>query len=65
MKNDDKVAKVGKGIMERVDDLYEWFKWPDLIFYADNTLHLPGGGEMAQGGLSGYRSDARDGGMGA
>jgi phosphoribosylamine---glycine ligase len=40
VKNDPKVEKVGKGVVERIDDLYEWFKWPDMVFYADNTLWL-------------------------
>lgn len=40
VKNDAKVAKVGNGIVARIDDLYEWFKWPDMVFYADNTLWL-------------------------
>lgn len=40
VKNDDKVAKVGKGIVERIDNLYDWKRWPDMVFFADNTLHL-------------------------
>lgn len=40
VKPDEKVAKVGKGIVERIDDLYDWLKWPDLVFYADNTYYL-------------------------
>jgi len=34
-----KMAMVGKGIVERVDP-YEWLKWPDLVFYTDNTKYL-------------------------
>lgn len=40
VKPDEKVVKVGKGIVERIDDLYDWLKWPDLVFYADNTYYL-------------------------
>lgn len=40
VKNDPKVEHVGEGLIERVDDLHAWAKWPDLVFCADNTLHL-------------------------
>ncbi len=40
VKTDEKVAKVGKGIVERIDDLYDWLKWPDMVFFSDNTLYL-------------------------
>lgn len=40
VKSDDKVAKVGKGIVERIDNLYDWMKWPDLVFYCDNTYQM-------------------------
>ncbi len=43
VKNDEKVAKVGKGIVERINDLYEYKHWPDLVFFADNTLWLQAG----------------------
>lgn len=43
VKPDDKVAKVGKGIVERITDLYEWLKWPDLVVFADNTYYLQAG----------------------
>lgn len=31
-----KCINVGKGIVEKVD-LFEWAKWPDLVFFTDNT----------------------------
>ena len=34
---DPKVALVGKGIVDRVDDPRDWYKWADLIFFTDNT----------------------------
>lgn len=37
---DDKVALVGKGIVERVADPREWYRWADLIFFTDNTKWL-------------------------
>lgn len=37
---DAKVVNVGKGIVERVDDPREWFKWADMIFLSDNTKWL-------------------------
>lgn len=37
---DDKIANVGKGIVERVDDPRDWCKWADLIFLSDNTKWL-------------------------
>lgn len=40
VKSDDKVAKVGKGIVERIDNLYDWMKWPDLVFFCDNTYQM-------------------------
>lgn len=40
VKPDEKVAKVGKGIVERVSDIYDWVKWPDMVFFCDNTYHL-------------------------
>lgn len=43
VKSDEKVAKVGKGIVERVDGVWEWAKWPDLVFFADNTTWLNAG----------------------
>ncbi len=33
----DKLAQVGRGIVEIVDSPWNWLKWPDLVFYADNT----------------------------
>jgi hypothetical protein len=39
VKPDDKVAKVGKGIVERVPDLSDFMNWPDMVFYADNTYY--------------------------
>ena len=35
--SDEKVALVGKGIVERVNDPREWYKWADLIFFTDNV----------------------------
>ena len=43
VKSDEKVAKVGRGIIERVDDLYEYKHWPDMVFFADNTTWLQAG----------------------
>lgn len=43
VKSDEKVAKVGKGIVERVDDLFEYKHWPDMVFFTDNTYHLQAG----------------------
>lgn len=40
VKPDEKVAKVGKGIVERVNDVFDWLKWPDMVFFCDNTYHL-------------------------
>lgn len=37
---DEKVKFVGKGIVERVDDPADWYRWADLIFFSDNTKHL-------------------------
>lgn len=34
------IDNVGKGIIDRVDDIYDWFKWPDLVFYPDNDSYL-------------------------
>ena len=34
---DEKVALVGKGIVERVSDPREWYRWADLIVFTDNT----------------------------
>jgi phosphoribosylamine--glycine ligase len=39
VKPDDKVSKVGKGIVERVPDLSDFMNWPDMVFYADNTYY--------------------------
>ena len=33
-----KLGSVGKGIVERVD-LHDYARWPDLVFYTDNTKH--------------------------
>ena len=35
--NDEKVALVGKGIVDRVSDPREWYRWADLIVFTDNT----------------------------
>lgn len=37
---DEKTKEVGKGIVERVNDPREWFKWAELIFLSDNTKWL-------------------------
>lgn len=51
VKSDDKVAKVGKGIVERVDDIWEWAKWPDLVFFCDNTTWLNAGEYFRKRGI--------------
>lgn len=51
VKTDDKVAKVGKGIVERIDDLYVWKRWPDLVFFTDNTYYLQAGDMWRQMGI--------------
>ena len=42
VKNDPKVVHVGKGIVDRIDpsEIYEWLRWPDLVFFTDNTTYL-------------------------
>lgn len=52
VKNDDKVKHVGKGIVERIDDLWEWQKWPDLVFFADNTYMLHAGNTFRKQGIT-------------
>lgn len=37
---DPKVTNVGKGIVERVDDPSDWYRWADLIFFSDNTKYI-------------------------
>ena len=37
---DEKVKNVGKGIVERVNDPSEWWRWADLIFFSDNTKYI-------------------------
>lgn len=37
---DDKVLNVGKGIVQRVDDPSDWYRWADLIFFSDNTKYI-------------------------
>lgn len=37
---DEKVKNVGKGIVERVDDPLDWYRWADLIFFSDNTKYI-------------------------
>lgn len=37
---DPKVINVGKGIVERVDNPADWYKWADLIFFSDNTKYI-------------------------
>ena len=37
---DDKVVNVGKGIVERVKDPSDWYRWADLIFFSDNTKYI-------------------------
>ena len=37
---DEKVKNVGKGIVERVDDPSDWYRWADLIFFSDNTKYI-------------------------
>lgn len=37
---DDKVKNVGKGIVDRVDDPSDWYRWADLIFFSDNTKYI-------------------------
>ena len=34
---------VGKGIVEKINDPNDWFKWADLIFFTDNTKWLQRG----------------------
>jgi phosphoribosylamine--glycine ligase len=29
--------KIGKGIVERVDNPHDWYRWADMIFFTDNT----------------------------
>lgn len=50
VKPDDKVAKVGKGIVERVD-IFDYFRWPDLVFFCDNTYHLQAGEQWRKRGV--------------
>lgn len=38
--SDPKIQEVGKGMVERVDDPHDWYKWADLIFFTDNTKWL-------------------------
>lgn len=51
VKTDPKVAKVGAGIVERVDDLYEWIKWPDMVFFSDNTYYMQYGDVWRNAGV--------------
>jgi phosphoribosylamine--glycine ligase len=37
---DEKVKNVGKGIVERVDDPSDWYRWADMIFFSDNTKYI-------------------------
>jgi len=37
---DPKVDLVGKGIVERVQDPSDWYRWADLIFFSDNTKYI-------------------------
>lgn len=37
---DKKVDNVGKGIVARVDDPGDWYRWADLIFFSDNTKYI-------------------------
>ena len=39
-KPDEKIKYVGKGIVDRIDYLWEWQRWPDLDFYCDNTYMM-------------------------
>lgn len=32
---------VGKGIIERVDNPHDWYRWADLILFTDNTKLIP------------------------
>ncbi len=38
--NIPRLAEVGKGIVDRIDDPYDWYKWADLIFFTDNVKWL-------------------------
>lgn len=37
---EDRDLMVGKGIVERVPDLWKWYRWADLILATDNTKWL-------------------------
>lgn len=37
---DPKVDNVGKGIVERVKDPSDWYRWADMIFFSDNTKYI-------------------------
>lgn len=34
------VSRVGEGIVDRIEDFHTWFKWPDLIFVAYNSIWM-------------------------
>lgn len=37
---DEARKNVGKGLINRAPDLYEYLRWPDLVFYPDNCKYL-------------------------
>lgn len=38
--NDPQVSEVGKGMIDRVENPSEWYKWADLIFFTSNMKWL-------------------------
>lgn len=37
---DKKVEHVGDGIVKRIDNPHDWYRWADLIFFSDNTKYI-------------------------
>lgn len=35
-----KTEHIGKGLVDRVTDYRDWYRWADLIFLSDNTMYL-------------------------
>ena len=38
--SDPQVSEVGKGMIEKVDNPHDWYKWADLIFFTGNSKWL-------------------------
>lgn len=38
--NDPQISEVGKGMVERVDNPHDWYRWADLIFFSCNGKWL-------------------------